>query len=159
VGLWDCFLVGAVMANDHGVPASPSGSHASHEAADASSPSVSIPNAVTRADLRSRPWGESRREKMSALHRARCGAPVGYATVYGVHVPYGASKPVRYWAKWLGDMAGPEKAHEAAREFVIACERNRWRMAEKLQELMDEKRAVHRNRSIIRELEFWSRRR
>ena len=34
------------MQQENGAPATPSGSHASHEAADASSPSVSIPSAV-----------------------------------------------------------------------------------------------------------------
>ena len=36
------------MQQENGAPATPSGSHASHEAADASSPSVSIPSAYPR---------------------------------------------------------------------------------------------------------------
>lgn len=114
--------------------------------------------ALNPADGRARKWTEKRRAKVSEIHRARHGAPPGYSTVYGVHVPFAIAKAVRYWADREANDAGPAQRFAAGQAFVRLCEQGNWSNSPALVELWKERLIIRENRKIIRSLENGARR-
>lgn len=94
-------------------------------------------------------WSEDRRAMMREVHRRRHGAPNGYCTIYGTHVPSEHHDPVRYWAGWLANRHG----RAAAVEFVKDHAANNWSEISRVRELWDIKKLVSANRQTIRRVE------
>lgn len=102
------------------------------------------------ADYEYRPMSVERRARLSAIHRKRWGAPDGYATVRGVHVPFEHRDPLRYWANWISAREGETAAHD----FVAAVRDGNWKAVPRIRALFEERQAVHRNRELLRRLEW-----
>lgn len=63
-------------------------------------------------DYRHRPMPEERKARLSEIHRKRWGAPEGFATVRGVHVPFEHRAPLRYWSDYIAYHDGEDIAAE-----------------------------------------------
>jgi hypothetical protein len=100
------------------------------------------------------PWPKERRAMMSRIHRTRHGAPPGFSTVYGVHVPHQFSDVVRYWAHWICNVSDSA----SAKKFVEFHQSIDWLEMPELTKLCDEKREVHRNRGRILRILFEAKR-
>lgn len=87
-----------------------------------------------------------RRERLSAIHRARWGAPAGMATVMGVHVPLKYRDALRLWSNWVSTNAGAP----AARRFVEQLRERDWADMPRIQELYEQRLAVRQSRKTIR---------
>ena len=94
------------------------------------------------------------RDRLSAIHRRRWGAPEGYATVRGVHVPFEHRTPIRYWSDWLAYNEG----EDAARAFIRGLKDADWLPMPRLWNLYGQRKAVAALRDEIRQLEWESRR-
>jgi hypothetical protein len=93
-------------------------------------------------------WSEERRERMAALHRKRHGAPDGFCTVHGIHVPAEHGQPVRYWADWFARSHG----REAAREFIIGLREERWASMPRIRDLWISKKLIGKNAELVRSI-------
>lgn len=94
------------------------------------------------------PWGDERRARASALHRKRWGAPDGYATVRGIHVPLEHRAPIRLWSDWIAYHDG----EEAARCFIQGLRNNEWRDMPQLHRLYQDRKEVAALRREIRNI-------
>ncbi len=91
-------------------------------------------------------WSDERREKAAVAGRRRFGAPDGFATVYGVHVPLEHAEPLRFWAHWLSYNESPERASS----FVEYHRLIDWSDVPRLRELWEERQQIADNREAIR---------
>lgn len=93
-------------------------------------------------------WSDEKRERVALLHRRRHGAPDGYSTVHGIHVPSEHEKPLRYWADWLKHNQGAEAATRFLKELKAA----NWERAPELRAMWLRKKQIGKNREMIRQL-------
>jgi hypothetical protein len=94
------------------------------------------------------PWTRERRRQLSAIHRKRWGAPEGYCTIRGIHVPFEHREPIRYWSDWWAHHYGEDDA----KKFVADLKSADWKLIPRLRQLWNQKRQVGRNRDLIRNL-------
>lgn len=85
---------------------------------------------------------------MSEIHRRRCGAPAGFATLYGVHIPFEHRDPLAYWAAWLALRYGRHEAEAFVRDTMA----QRWTTVPALRALYEQKLEVARTKKAIRNL-------
>lgn len=101
-----------------------------------------------------RPMSDERRSRLSEIHRKRWGAPDGFCTVYGVHVPFEHRTPVRYWADWVAYRQG----WDGAQGFVEGLKSENWASVPRLWTLYQRKLEVRRTADFLRYLEAEARR-
>lgn len=97
-----------------------------------------------------RPWSDERKARASASHRARLGAPEGYATVRGVHVPYEHRAPIRYWSDWMAHHEG----EDAARRWVRLLKDRNWSDMPTLWVAYRERKDIAKTREQIRRIQW-----
>lgn len=85
-----------------------------------------MPRALNHPDYSYSPWSEHRRERAAALAKRRLGAPAGYCTIYGVHVPDTHAAGLRVAAQKVAAKQG----YVEASKFVTAAKAKGWRIAD-----------------------------
>lgn len=96
------------------------------------------------------PWSDERRARLSEIHRKRWGAPDGFCTIYGIHVPFEHREPIRYWADWVAYHQG----RESAQEFVHRQRASDYSAVDYLRKLMLRKRQIYHNAEAIRQVQW-----
>jgi hypothetical protein len=102
-------------------------------------------------DYERRSWSEEHRSRLSAIHRKRWGAPEGYATIRGVHVPFEYRAPLRYWSDYIAHHYG----EDVARRYLRTAEADGWIEMPRIRDFYDKRREIARTRDAIREF-LWS---
>lgn len=95
-------------------------------------------------------WTSERRERAANFHRKRHGAPDGFSTVHGVHVPSEHEKPVRFWADWLKHNHGPD----TAAQFINELKADNWSRVPGVRALWLRRKQIHENKELIRRLQW-----
>lgn len=95
------------------------------------------------------PWSEERRGRVSKKMCESLGAPKGYATVRGIHVPYEHRKALHYWATWIKDNHGTA----AAETFIRELKARDWTGIEELKRLWGVRIDIRQNKKLIAALQ------
>lgn len=95
-------------------------------------------------------WTLERRERMRDLHRQRAGAPPGFCTVHGLHVPAEHRGPVRYFADAIASRWGADRAAEFVKHHLSTG----WAEAANLHDLWARKLEIRRTRKMIRQVQW-----
>jgi hypothetical protein len=109
-----------------------------------------MPRSMADQHYEHRPWSEEHRARLSAIHRKRWGAPEGYCTVRGVHVPFEHRAPVRYWSDWCAHHQGKD----AARQWIESLKADEWFTMPRLWELYRARLEIAKTRDFIREFQW-----
>jgi hypothetical protein len=98
-------------------------------------------------------WTDERRAAASVLGRKRHGAPDGFCTIYGIHVPFEHRDPLRHWADWLTYHHGQDEA----RRMLLELKADNWRDVPRLRRLWEQKKLIHENGKVIADItwEAW----
>ena len=105
---------------------------------------------ISDLDYRYRPISKERKAKLSEIHRKRWGAPEGYCTVRGVHVPFEHRPPVRYFSDYVATNYGEDQA----RKRTQALADSHWQGMDDLWSLYQERRDIALTREAIRKAEW-----
>lgn len=97
-----------------------------------------------------RHWSEEHRARLSEIHRKRWGAPEGFATVRGVHVPFEYRDALRYWTNSISATGSEEEA----RRFAQQIRDNDWRDMPRIQRLYEERMEIAETREQIRRIQW-----
>ena len=101
---------------------------------------------IGHPDYRYRPISAKRKAKLSEIHRKRWGAPEGFCTVRGVHVPFEHRPPVRYWSDWIAYHQGEERA----RQWIQGLRDAEWADMPAITEIFNQRKEIARTRDAIR---------
>ena len=91
-------------------------------------------------------WSPQRRARMQSLARSRAGAPTGFGTVYGIHVPAEHCEPVRYFASRLRCRHGRTEAEQ----FVRGLQADGWSAMPRWRDLWQRRVEIDRSRRIVK---------
>ena len=101
-------------------------------------------------------WSDDRTAKASAAIRRRLGAPDGCATVYGVHVPFEYSEPLRLFASRVARLEGKK----ASSIYVQQIKDDEWRQMPEIIERYELALLLRQTRKITQQIhtEYWRQR-